>query len=176
MTGLTEWQNFYVITGSAAGALIGLQFVVLALIAGMPRSAGLAQAGAAYSTPTIVYFATVLFLSAAMCAPWRGIAEAAWVWGAGGLVGAVYAVMITLRLRRQTAYRPELEDWLFHAALPLAAYGALTAAGVLGFAQNGAAVYCIAALTLLLLLIGIHNAWDSVTYHVFVKPPGQGNQ
>ena len=29
---LTVWQNFYVIVGSSAGALIGLQFVVLALV------------------------------------------------------------------------------------------------------------------------------------------------
>jgi hypothetical protein len=32
-------------------------------------------------------------------------------------------------------------------------------------------LYGVAAVILLLLLTGIHNAWDSVTYHVFVKPP-----
>ena len=34
MTALAGWENFYVIVGSSAGALIGLQFVVVALIAG----------------------------------------------------------------------------------------------------------------------------------------------
>jgi hypothetical protein len=36
MTALTGWENFYVIVGSAAGALIGLQFVVVTLIADSP--------------------------------------------------------------------------------------------------------------------------------------------
>jgi hypothetical protein len=38
MTTLAGWENFYVIVGSSAGALIGLQFVVMALVADMPRS------------------------------------------------------------------------------------------------------------------------------------------
>jgi hypothetical protein len=33
MTALAGWENFYVIVGSYAGALIGLQFVVITLIA-----------------------------------------------------------------------------------------------------------------------------------------------
>jgi hypothetical protein len=37
MTALGEWESFYVIVGSSAGALIGLQFVVIALIAERPR-------------------------------------------------------------------------------------------------------------------------------------------
>jgi len=32
MTALSGWENFYVIVGSSAGALIGLQFVVITLI------------------------------------------------------------------------------------------------------------------------------------------------
>src|SRR6058998_2956583 len=36
MSEFAEWDSFYVIVGSAAGALIGLQFVVLTLIAERP--------------------------------------------------------------------------------------------------------------------------------------------
>jgi hypothetical protein len=50
MTGLAEWGNFYVIVGSSAGALIGLQFVVITIIAGMPIARGDAQAGGAFTT------------------------------------------------------------------------------------------------------------------------------
>ncbi len=46
MSELTEWNSFYVIVGSSAGALIGLQFVVLALIAERPPLRA-AEAGAA---------------------------------------------------------------------------------------------------------------------------------
>jgi hypothetical protein len=54
MTALSGWQNFYVIMGSSAGALIGLQFVVMALIADMPAARGQEQAGVAFATPTVV--------------------------------------------------------------------------------------------------------------------------
>ncbi len=36
MTELAGWANFFVIVGSSAGALIGLQFVVITLVADLP--------------------------------------------------------------------------------------------------------------------------------------------
>ena len=42
MNVLAGWENFYVIVGSSAGALIGLQFVVITLIADMPLRDGVA--------------------------------------------------------------------------------------------------------------------------------------
>ena len=34
------------------------------------------------------------------------------------------------------------------------------------------ALFGIGAAALLLLFVGIHNSWDAVTYHVFVKKQG----
>ncbi len=45
MTALAGWENFCVIVGSSAGALIGMQFVVITLIADMPIAPGQAQVG-----------------------------------------------------------------------------------------------------------------------------------
>jgi hypothetical protein len=59
MTPLSGWENFYVIVGSSAGALIGLQFVVMSLIVGMPITRGDAQAGDTFTTPTVVHFGAV---------------------------------------------------------------------------------------------------------------------
>ena len=73
MTPMNGWENFYVIVGSSAGALIGLQFVVMTLIAGRSVSRGEAQAGDAFSTPSVVHFGVVLLLSAIISAPWDGI-------------------------------------------------------------------------------------------------------
>ena len=50
MTALAGWENFYVIVGSSAGALIGVQFVVITLIANLPIAQGSAQAGGAFAT------------------------------------------------------------------------------------------------------------------------------
>jgi hypothetical protein len=169
MTALAGWENFYVIVGSSAGALIGLQFVVMALIADMPRTPGQAQAGDAFATLTIVHFATVLLLSATVSAPWHSIDGAAVLWSLLGLGGVPYAVIVARRLRVKTAYQPESEDWLFHALLPLAAYATLDASAYAARAHAHEAMFGVGAAALLLLFIGIHNAWDAVTYHVFVK-------
>jgi hypothetical protein len=72
------------------------------------------------------------------------------------------------RLRVQTVYRPVFEDWLFHALLPLAAYATLAASAGAARAHTRAAMFGVAAAALGLLFIGIHNAWDAATYHVFV--------
>ncbi len=68
MLELAKWNSFYVIAGSAAGALIGLQFVVMTLIADRPVLRA-AEAGAAFATPTIIHFGVVLLLSAAVSVP-----------------------------------------------------------------------------------------------------------
>src|SRR5437667_8999543 len=80
MTALDGWENFYVIVGSSAGALIGLQFVVMALIAETPNARPDAQAGAAFSTPSVVHFGVVLLLSAIMSAPWHTLGAVGVVW------------------------------------------------------------------------------------------------
>jgi hypothetical protein len=168
-TPLAGWENFYVIVGSSAGALIGLQFVVITLIADLPIGRGAEQAGEAFATPTIVHFGTVLLLSAILNAPWHGIHGAAICWGIAGTAGIVYAAIINGRVRRQTAYQPEFEDWLFHLLLPIQAYSMLAGSAIATIWNLRAALFVVAAASLLLLFAGIHNAWDAVTYHVFVQ-------
>ena len=126
MTSLAGWENFYIIVGSSAGALIGLQFVVMTLVAGAPVAS--AQAGSAFATPTIMHFAAVLLLSAILSAPWHGIGPPGALWGVVGLSGVVYSVIVTRRMRAQTVYRPDFEDWLAHVWLPVAAYALLAVA------------------------------------------------
>lgn len=169
MTPLAGWQNFYVIVGSSAGALIGLQFIVVTLLADMPIGHGAAQAGDAFATPTIIHFGAVLFLAALISAPWQGIAPAAGLWGFLGLSGVVYSAIVARRLQRQTAYQPEFEDWLFHVLLPFAGYMTLLACALAARSHGVEALYGVAGALLLLLFTGIHNAWDAVTYHVFVQ-------
>ena len=169
MTAFAGWSNFYVIVGSSAGALIGLQFVVMTLITNMPVRPGQGQAGAAFATPTIIHFGTVLLLSAILNAPWRGVSTATILAGLLGLTGTVYQAIVTRRIRRQTIYTPELEDWLFHVLLPFAAYVTLATSAGVAHAHQREALFGVGAASLLLLFTGIHNAWDAVTYHVFVR-------
>jgi len=157
MTALDGWENFYVIVGSAAGALIGLQFVVMTLIADRPPLRA-AEAGAAFATPTIVHFGVALLLSAVVSVPWHEIGTVSGVWGLVGLSGIVYAVVVARRLRVQTVYQPVFEDWLFHVLLPFAAYAMLAGSAYVAHSHARPALFVVGAATLLLLFVGIHNA------------------
>jgi len=168
MTPLAEWQNFYVIVGSSAGALIGLQFVVLTLIASRQGSTS-AALGSAFATPNIIHFVAVLLLSALISAPWHGGATVALLWGLVGLGGVTYVVIVARRMRVQNEYKPVFEDWLFHVLLPFAAYTTLAVAAGAARSHVREALFGVGAAALLLLFVGIHNAWDSVAYHVFMK-------
>jgi len=140
MLELAKWDSFYVIVGSAAGALIGLQFVVLTLLAERPP-AGAAEAGAAFGSPTIVHFGVALFLSALLHAPWQAIDIPAVLWGLLGFGGVVYAVIVARRMRKQSAYEPQFEDWLFHCALPLVAYAMLGLSSFAALAHTRGSVW-----------------------------------
>jgi len=168
------WENFYVIVGSSAGALIGLQFVVVTLIAGRPIGRAEAQAGRAFATPSVVHFGVVLLLSAMVSAPWNEVTIVAALWGIVGLGGVVYVVLVSRRMRSQGAYQPVFEDWCFHVLLPLAAYIILAISSYAAQYDAGPALFLVGAAVLVLLVIGIHNAWDAVTYQVFVRSMKDG--
>jgi hypothetical protein len=171
MTALDGWENFYVIVGSSAGALIGLQFVVIALMADLPPARSDVKASQAFGTPNVVHFAVALLLSAVMVAPWDGIGVVAILWGCIGGIGIIYVLIVARRMRSQTAYEAVFEDWLFHLLLPLAAYTTLAVSACVAATHTRPALFVLAAAALLLLFIGIHNAWDTVTWHVFVRKP-----
>ena len=172
MAEFAAWNSFYVIVGAAAGALIGLQFVVMTLIADKP-ALRVPEAGAAFATPTIVHFGVVLLLEAVVSVPWHAIGIVAVLWGVIGLSGIVYTVVVARRLRRQTTYRLVWEDWVCHVLLPCAAYAMLAGAASVAHAQAHPALFAVGAATLLLLFVGIHNAWDAAAYHVFINRRGQ---
>ena len=166
---LSGWENFYVIVGSSAGALIGLQFVVMTLMADIPMRDGAAAAGNAFATPTTVHFGAVLLIAALGSIPWEAISSLAVLLGVLGLIGLLYSALVTRRMRAQTAYKPEFEDWLFHSILPFVAYGVLALAAFVAFSDARESLFGVAITSLLLLYIGIHNSWDAVTYHVFTQ-------
>jgi hypothetical protein len=161
---LSAWESFYVIVGSSGAALIGVQFVVITLVAGMRRRTTLTTISA-FATPTVVHFAGALLISAIMSTPWPSLFPASVALATCGLGGLVYCAIVIRRARRQTGYKPVWEDWLWYATLPCSAYGALSLAALF-LATTTHATFVIGAAALGLLLIGIHNAWDSVTHIV----------
>jgi hypothetical protein len=172
MPGFEEWESFYIIVGAGAAALIGLQFVVMTLLADRQPAP---EGAAAYTTPTIVHFSAVLLLSAIVRAPWHGIAPAAVLWGLTGLCGFIYELIVIRRMRRTNVYDPAFEDWFFHVVLPLSAYALLVVSAVAAFRYPYEAQFAVGAATLTLLFAGIHNAWDAVTWHLLVRRVKEGD-
>ena len=171
---LREWDSFFVIVGSSAGALTGLQFVVLTLVADSPRTQSSGEGIAAFGSPNVVHFCAALLVSAIFSAPWHALAPAGIATAVAGILGVVYSFTVLRRAMRQREYQPVLEDWIWHALLPTLAYAALVHAGFALRQEHADTLYIVGAATLLLVFIGIHNAWDTVMYVTLVlRAPGR---
>jgi hypothetical protein len=170
---LAAWETFFFLVGSSAAGLTGLQFVVIALIAESKRRATGREIDA-FTTPTIVHFGAVLLLSALVSAPWHGLSRVALVIGACGLAGIAYTLIVVTRARRQTTYQMVFSDWLCHVILPPIAYISLVVSAVLLPSHAEQVLFVIGATAILLLFIGIHNAWDAVTYITVEHPERSG--
>jgi len=162
---LGQWESFWVIVGSSAGGLTGLMFVVVALVkeSSLPRTPDSLNA---FGTPNVIHFVAVLLLAAVLSAPWQRFKDPAHVVGATAIAGVVYVLIVLRSMRRQSGYKPVLEDWVWHQILPLIAYVTLFV-GAAGLShEQDWALFAIGAAALLLLFVGIHNAWDTVAYVV----------
>jgi hypothetical protein len=162
---LASWQNFYAIVGTAAATLTGLMFVAITLIASVRVRMPLSEDGiGAFNTPNVVHFCVALLIAALLSAPWQAFWQVSLLLGLVGLGGMGYIVIVIRRTRRLTAYEPVLEDWLWHLIFPFICYTALIVTAIVIPGNPVLALFIIAGTEMLFLFIGIHNAWDNVTY------------
>jgi hypothetical protein len=164
-----DWETFYVIVGSAAGALTGLMFVVIALLA---NTGGSARQIHTFATPTVVHFGAALLLSTTLAAPWPGTGGLRVALVVYGAAGVVYTVVVLRWARRQDQYAPVFEDWMFHTVLPFAAYAGVLVGAAALTGPTTDMLFVIGGAAVLLLFIGVHNAWDAVTFFITRGTPG----
>ena len=159
------WDNFFYMMGSAAAALIGLLFVVVTLTAGFERSQAL-RGASLYMTPTALHFAVVLSIAAVALAPRVPTAVTAGLFAAAALVGLGHALWACIGIRslRPGASPPHWTDFWCYGATPFALYLGLLGSAYALWAGQPWAVHAIAVLLLALLLCGVRNAWDLVTW------------
>jgi hypothetical protein len=174
---LEAWANYYVIVGSSAGGLTGLTFVVIALVADAHsvRMTGLR----AFITPTIVHFGSALALSALMNVPGQSATSLGICLGAFGVMGLMYSGGTALHVNRATTntnYKPVAEDWIWNAILPTATYAVLFIAGLIATVHTPTSLYLTAAASMVLLIIGIHNAWDIAVWFTAERPGAQAQE
>jgi hypothetical protein len=162
---LGSWQNFYTLIGTAAATLTGLMFVATTLLAGLDTHASIANAGiSTYNTPTVVQFCVVLLLSGILSAPWQTFSSLSLLLGLFGLGMVFYLFVIMRRMRRMPHYQSTVEDWLWYMILPFIANIMLILAAMMLQKDSSPALYLIGAAMMMLLIVGIRNAWDNVTF------------
>jgi hypothetical protein len=161
---LAPWSNFYVIAGSSAGALTGLMFVVITLLTGVEHSGRVTDGIGAFTSPSVVHLCVALVVSAILTAPWHSVVAVSGALGVVALYGIIYMALVWYRTIRQTVYEPELSDWVWYSILPSVAYLALAASTILFVWAPDGMLFALAGAVLLLIVIGLRNAWDIVTF------------
>ena len=158
------WDDFYLLIGSAAAALIGLLFVVATLTSGREASAAV-RGQHLYLTPTVFHLVVVLLLSALALAPDVKMQIVGLVIAACALIGFIYGIVISIEFwRGNTPQMPHWSDFWCYAVTPVVIYVALAVAAALVWRAPLWAPYAAAVVLIALLLIAIRNAWDLVTW------------
>jgi len=167
---LADWQTFYVIIGSSGAALTGLTFIVITITSdtnAITDPVSRLHAQRAFISPTVVHFASSLWMSALMSVPGHTVTTLAIGLGLSGAAGAGYCGRVAHALKATSAsaaYQPFTSDWLWNVVVPLLAYLGLILGALLLRAHPLAALNLVGGLTLLLLFVGLRNAWDVVVW------------
>ena len=160
------WDNYFLLIGSAAAALIGLLFVVVTL-GGNFDAANRLRGSKIFLTPIVFHFAIVVTVSAISEAPELPAPVVGIAFIIIAALGFTYSMLTIIRMfRAEWENPPDFSDRFFYGIFPGINYLALAAAaGAVWFAPV-TAPFAVGAIMLVLLLIGIRNAWDLATFMV----------
>ena len=150
-------------------------FVVITLIAQIQISSPRSHI-TVFNTSNVVHFGAVLLAAGILSAPWPALWPAGLLLGLAGLAGVIFMLIVLWLARRRLSYQPVSFDWVWYTVLPLVSYASLLVAAIVLPSQPVPALFVIAAVTMLLLFIGIRNAWDVVTYTAFERSEAQDNE
>jgi hypothetical protein len=158
-----HWDSFFLLIGGAAGALIGLLFIVVTLMRGGDSGTRL-RGASVFMTPTVAHLAMVLTVSALATAPGIPMAAAGATFGACALVCLGFSARSLTMLATGGVKATHWSDLWGYGVAPLAvALALLVSTGAIWFAPDWAA-RGIAASLIATLLMAIRNAWDLVTW------------
>jgi hypothetical protein len=159
---LETWHDFYLLVGTAGVTLTGLLFVVVSL---GPRVIAERQGHSvrAFLSPNAVYFTTTLVVSAMLMVPSLA-AKAIGTLLCTGAVGSLGYLVYTRAHEHWRRNKLPFLDWIWFIGLPFAAYGLLLLSGIGVWLQVTLALHGVAVALVLLLVVGIRNAWDMVIW------------
>jgi hypothetical protein len=157
------WQNFYLLMGPSAAALIGWLFVVATLTQNSTNHAQTAHGMRVYSTPIVFHLSAIVLAAALALMPHTPVAVIAGAVSATAGAGLVYCVYVGREMRTGKIVGHWADFWSYAVAVAIA-YAVQLAAGI-GLMQGWpAATWMLAGSFLAQLMIAIYNAWDLVTW------------
>jgi modulator of FtsH protease len=164
-----DWHDFYLLTGTAAAALVGLVFVAASIGASVFTEQNRA-ALRAFISPTVVHFSSVFFICVLVTIPSHRWLTLGGLLIAAGLAGAIYSGGIWMQLFIRRSFKVDMTDRFFYALMPFLGYVLVMASGSMLFMPSEASLDLLAAALIVLLLAGIRNAWD-MTFWIMTKSP-----
>lgn len=158
------WDDYYLLVGTAAAALIGLLFVVVTLTTGRERST-IELGQRYYMTPIVADLGAIVLLCGAVMAPTLPeVAKGVLVTGAG-VVGLIADLRIAFGIRTlKLAEGTKGFDVTWYGLVPALISVAIAGAGLGVLMHATWAPLAVAAVLMTLLLVCVHNAWDLITY------------
>lgn len=167
-----DWENFYLIVGPSAGALIGLMFVVVTLTAGRERDET-ERGKHLYTSPIVWHLAVVLLLSGAAVAPGVSPKLFGLLTAAVALLGILLGVrsMVGIARGQLTGPANNLFDTWWYGVIPATVYIGLAGAAVAVLAGSAWSADAVAVALMALLLVSIHAEWDLVTFLAAIAEP-----
>jgi hypothetical protein len=156
---LRAWHDFFLLVGGASATLLGLMFLSVALVIGLPA---LPEDRDLFASPVVTQFMYAITLSALCLAPWQDVQAFGAIVTLIGLAALVQSIRRIYRMRRfQLATRRATISVWFHIVLgPLAADALCTASGMELLRADLRAVAGVAAVVIAHDLIGLRNAWN----------------
>jgi hypothetical protein len=172
-----DWHDFYLLVGTASATLVGLMFVAATLGASVFSEAN-RNAMSAFISPTVVDFASALFICIGVTIPSHTWLTLGLLLTAGGVAGVVYAGRVWVQMIVRRSFTVDWVDRMFYAMIPLAGYLLVLASGILLLLRKPWGSDVTAAALVVLLFAGIRNAWDMTTWIMMrlptsVPPPSQ---
>lgn len=175
---LEAWHDFYLVVGTGAAALTGLLFVIVSL--GPHVVANHTRTGVrAFISPIATHFTTVLVVSSMMLVPHFPEPLLGTLLAVGGIGGLIYTGWTGVHRRWRESTLPFL-DWIWFVGLPAVCFALILASGVMIAMSLAIGLHAIASTMLLMIVVGIRNAWDVVLWvaqqtrpEVAEKKPGR---
>ena len=163
------WHDFYLLVGTASATLVGLMFVAATLGASVfsERNRIALQA---FISPTVVNFASALFVCIGVMIPSQTWLSLGLLLAAGSVAGLVYAGRVWVQMFVRRSFHVDMVDRMFYATVPLVGYLLILAAGILLLLDKAWSAEVTAAALVVLMFAAIRNAWDMTTWIMMRTP------